>query len=133
MTYLLDTHALIWSIVQPSKLSNKVRQIIEDPEQRITVSVISFWEISLKHALGKLGLTHVQPDDFPAICEEMNIETLPLDAKQCATYHKLTKIYHKDPFDRMLIWQAKCLAIPILSKDEQMKQYESEAGISVIW
>ncbi len=132
MKYLLDTHTLIWSIIEPTKLSAKVRQIIEDPEQHIMVSVLSFWEISLKFALKKLELMHIQPGDFPAICEEMNIETLPLDAEQCATYHKLTKFYHKDPFDRMLIWQAKSLNIPILSKDEQIKQYESE-GISVIW
>ena len=132
MKYLLDTHTLIWSIIEPTKLSAKVRQIIEDPEQHIMVSVLSFWEISLKFALKKLELMHIQPGDFTAICEEMNIETLPLDAEQCATYHKLTKFYHKDPFDRMLIWQAKSLNIPILSKDEQIKQYESE-GISVIW
>lgn len=132
MTYLLDTHTLIWSIIQPDKLSSKVRQIMEDPEQHVMVSVLSFWEISLKYALGKLELTHVQPDDLPAICKEMNIETLPLNAEQCATYHNLTKTYHKDPFDRMLIWQAKSLNVPILSKDQQIKQYESE-GVSIIW
>ncbi len=132
MTYLLDTHTLLWSVMEPTKLSTKVSQIIEDPEQRIMVSTISFWEISLKYALGKLELAHVLPSDLPVICEEMNIETLPLDAEQCATYYQLTKMYHKDPFDRMLIWQAKILGIPILSKDEQIKLYESE-GISVIW
>lgn len=132
MTYLLDTHALLWSIMETDKLSDKARSIIETPEHRILVSVISFWEISLKYALGKLELGHVQPEDFPAICEKMRLEILSLDAEQCATYHKLVKTTHKDPFDRMLIWQAKSLNIPILSKDDQLKQYTSE-GISVIW
>lgn len=132
MNYLLDTHTLLWAIIDPARLSVKVKGIIEAPEHRILVSVLSFWEISLKFALGKLDLEQVVPEDFPVLCEQMDIEIFPLSAEQCATYHQLIRLYHKDPFDRMLIWQAKRLNIPILSKDEQIKQYESE-GVTVIW
>lgn len=132
MIYLLDTHTLLWAIIEPARLSDKVKDIIEAPEHRILVSVLSFWEISLKYALGKLAMEQVVPDDFPVLCEKMGVEVLPLSAEQCASYHQLARFYHKDPFDRMLVWQAKQLNIPILSKDDQIKQYESE-GILVIW
>ncbi len=62
----------------------------------------------------------------------MDIEMLALDPEICATYHKLEAKYHKDPFDRMLIWLARRQNLVIISKDETVKLYESE-GISVIW
>jgi PIN domain nuclease of toxin-antitoxin system len=132
MTYLLDTHTLIWAITQPEKLSNKVRKLIETPEIRMVVSAITFWEISLKYALGKLILENVLPEDFPEICKQMDIEILPLDAGICATYHRLGSLHHKDPFDRMLIWLAKTENLTILSKDDVIKLYEPE-GVRVIW
>ena len=132
MNYLLDTHTLIWAITAPQNLSKIARDLIEAPEQRILVSAITFWEISLKHSLGKLTLENISPEDFPFICREMDIEVLPLDADICATYHKLDGKYHKDPFDRMLIWLAKCQDFAIISKDEMIKLYESD-GISVVW
>lgn len=132
MTYLLDTHTLIWTITEPAKLSAKVRQIIELPDERILVSALTFWEISLKYALGKLILEGVAPEDFLEACKQLDIELLPLTAEIGATFHKLGVFYHKDPFDRMLAWQAKELGIPILSRDEELKKYES-IGIAVIW
>jgi PIN domain nuclease of toxin-antitoxin system len=62
----------------------------------------------------------------------MDFESIPLEAAVCASYHKLTKAYHRDPFDRMLIWQAIHLNVPIICKDESIQLYRSE-GISVIW
>lgn len=132
MKYLLDTHTLIWSILDPNKLSRKVKQIIETPDNQIFVSVISFWEISLKSSIGKLVLENVEPEDFPALCAQMDIEVVQLDAKVSSTYHHLKVFHHRDPFDRMLIWQAKQMGISILSKDEHIKMYESE-GIEIIW
>jgi PIN domain nuclease of toxin-antitoxin system len=132
MTYLLDTHTLIWAITDPSQLSAKARQIIEDPAQEVVVSAITFWEISLKYALGKLELENIAPQDFPNLCKQMDIKVLDLDAASCATYHLLTAQYHKDPFDRMLIRQAISLGIPILSKDKLIKLYEPERVV-VIW
>lgn len=132
MKYLLDTHTFIWAVTEPDKLSDTVRQILESPDSHIVVSSITFWEISLKYALGKILLENVSPEDFPRLCQQMDIEVLPVEAKVCATYHQLRVFYHRDPFDRMLVWLAKCEHLAILSKDEMMKQYESE-GIRVIW
>lgn len=132
MTCLVDTHVLIWSIIEPDKLSTTARKIIESPENRILVSAASFWEISIKSALGKLQLVNLAPEDLPDLCKRMDFESIPLEAAVCASYHKLTKAYHRDPFDRMLIWQAKHLNVPIVSKDASIQLYTSE-GISVIW
>ena len=132
MKYLLDTHTLIWSIVDPNKLSKKVKELIEAPENQIFVSTISFWEISLKASIGKLTLENVAPEDFPALCAQMDISVLSLDSITSSTYHQLKATHHRDPFDRMLIWQAKQLNVAILSKDEYIKMYESE-GVQVIW
>ena len=132
MNYLLDTHTLIWAITEPNKLSETARNLIEDPEQHILVSAITFWEISLKYSLQKLSLENIAPEDFPKLCLEMDIEVLALDPEISATYHKLEAKYHKDPFDRMLVWLAKSRNFALISKDESVKSYESE-GISVVW
>ena len=132
MTYLLDTHTMLWAISEPEKLSPKVAEIIETPEKRILVSVVSLWEVSLKYSIGKLSLDGFLPEELPEICEKMDFDVVALQPKICATFHQLAAKHHKDPFDRMLIWQAKNLGFPILSKDEMVAMYRSE-GITVIW
>lgn len=80
-----------------------------------------------------MDLKGVAPEDFPAVCELMFIDIIQLSAEHASTFHQLTVFSdHKEPFDRMLIWQAKCLSIPILSKDGKFKLYDSE-GVSVVW
>ena len=132
MKYLLDTHSLIWAITEPKKLSAKARALIESSDEHIMVSAITFWEISLKYSIGKLHLENIAPEDFPSICQRMDIEILPLDAAVCANYHKLNAFFHKDPFDRMLIWLAKSQNFALISRDETVKLYES-IGITVVW
>lgn len=132
MSYLLDTHTLIWALTDPGKLSRRVKDILENPDERIIVSAVTFWEISLKYKLGKLLLEAVTPQDFPEICRQLDIETAPLDPEICATYHQLGTDHHKDPFDKMLVWVAKSYHYTILSKDEDIRQYTS-MGVKVIW
>lgn len=132
MKYLLDTDTLIWSVLETTKLSPTVRNILQDANTQIYVSPVNFWEISLKHSIGKITFLHVRPEDFPAICSAMAFDLLPLHPEVAATSHQLTATHHKDPFDRMLIWQALCQKIPLLSKDDQINLYRSE-GLEVIW
>ncbi|MEO6758276.1 MAG: type II toxin-antitoxin system VapC family toxin [Saprospiraceae bacterium] len=132
MKYLLDTHAIIWAVTDPSRLSTAALLVLENPDHQILVSPISFWEISLKYALGKLSLHNVTPEDFPAACAAMDFDILPLEPKITSTLHNLRATYHKDPFDRMLIWQALCLDIPLVSKDLEIALYRSE-GLKVVW
>ena len=132
MMYLLDTHTLIWAITDPQKLSDTVRIILEDADNDILVSAISFWEIALKYGLNKLTLTGLLPDDFPKAVIDTGFRLIDLDAKTAASYHQLPAIHHRDPFDRMLIWQALQNNFRLISKDANVMQYASEE-LTVVW
>ncbi len=132
MSYLLDTHSLIWSVLTPAKLSLKTKAILRDAEQEVLVSAVSFWEISLKYALGKLKLEGLSPEDLVGAATDIGFRIIELDAKATSTFHQLSAIYHRDPFDRMLIWQAIQSEYTLISKDELVQKYQSE-GLKVLW
>lgn len=126
MIYLLDTHYMLWTIADSKKLSKNVKEVITNPDNSIIVSAISFWEVSLKNSLGKLEITGFAPEDLPKVCLKMGFEIVALSAEDCSSYHKLKAVYHKDPFDRMLIWQAIQNNYSIISVDKNVKKYVSE-------
>ncbi|HCN82162.1 MAG TPA: PIN domain nuclease [Sphingobacteriaceae bacterium] len=132
MSYLLDSHTLIWAIMDPGKLSAKVRRILEDTDNRVLVSSVSFWEISLKYSLGKLDLQGIVPEQLPKIIIQIGFELIELLPDEAATYHQLEANWHRDPFDRMLIWQAIQNKMTIISKDSHVASYKS-VGLKVIW
>lgn len=132
MNYLLDTHALIWLIIEKDKLSFKTKQIIENPINTVFVSAISFWEIALKSSIGKLELQNILPEDLPALVVKSGFELLSLSANESSSFNKLNAIHHKDPFDRMLIWQAIQLDLILITKDKTIVLYKSE-GLKTTW
>jgi PIN domain nuclease of toxin-antitoxin system len=133
MNYLLDTHTLIWAITERKRLSALVRQTIENTDNSILVSAISFWEVSLKSSLNKLEITGFKPDDLPGLSVACGFSLIPLLPVESASYHHLPFIgQHKDPFDRMLIWQASQQNFVLISKDEDIKQYTS-SGLQLLW
>ena len=132
MNYLLDTHALIWSVTDIRKLSPVVIEIMENPKNNLYVSALSFWEISLKFSLGKLHLQGISPEDFPGLVSKMKFETMALEVSEAATYHQIGNAHHRDPFDRMLIWQAIQNNLVLITKDENMPPYTSK-GLQMIW
>ena len=132
MSYLLDAHALVWAITEPEKLSGKVVDILENPANEIFVSAVTFWEISLKYSLGKLDLQGVSPDELPGIAIETGFSHLALSATESSNYHKLNADWHRDPFDRMLIWQAINNNLILVSKDKAVAQYKS-IGLKLVW
>jgi PIN domain nuclease of toxin-antitoxin system len=132
MSYLLDTHTFIYSAFDSPELGKKTRKMLLDGGNEISVSVVTFWEISLKYALGKLRLNNVVPDDLPGICEEMSFSILEFSATDAATFYRLPKLSHKDPFDRMLIWQAIRRNLTLISKDASFKEY-ARLGLQVAY
>ena len=126
MKYLLDSHYLLWVVADTKKISRKIMSIITNPENEIIISAISFWEISLKSSLGKLTITGFVPEDLPDACLQMGFMIEPLSAQEASSYHQLTATYHKDPFDRMLIWQAMYNGYTLISADENVQKYISE-------
>jgi PIN domain nuclease of toxin-antitoxin system len=125
MTYLLDTHCFLWSLFSPEKLTRPARDLIADATSSVAVSSVSFWEIALKSALGKLELENVSPTDLPAAARRMKFELLSLDPQTAAGAGRLPRERHKDPFDRMLIWQAISHDLVLVSRDRELPGYAS--------
>lgn len=132
MSYLLDTHTLIWSILDKSKLSQKVTEAIEDIENTILVSSVSLWEISIKFSLGKLQLSGIKPEELLDVTIKTGYELISISPQDCATSHQLSPTFHRDPFDRMLIWQAIKQDLILVTKDSTIIQYHS-AGLKTLW
>jgi PIN domain nuclease of toxin-antitoxin system len=131
MTYLLDTHYMLWAITDTKKLSKSIKDVITNPDHRIVVSAVSFWEVSLKSTIGKLEIAGFLPEDLPRACLQMGFDIESLSAEDSSTYHKLKATYHKDPFYRMLIWQAIRNNYTLVSVDGNVKKYVSE-GLKII-
>ncbi|MBI2430570.1 MAG: type II toxin-antitoxin system VapC family toxin [Candidatus Levybacteria bacterium] len=125
MNYLVDTHIFLWSIISPKKIPQKIRKILNDPEPTKFVSVLSFWEISLKFSLDKIDLVGILPDELPDIAKKANFDIIDLDVKTASSYHKLPKTNNKDPFDRMLVWQAIQKNLYLLTKDRDFSDYKN--------
>jgi len=132
MRYLLDTHTFLWTVFEPEKISVKAKALITNPEHAILVSLVSFWEISLKYSLGKLRLENVSPAEFPAIAKTMDMEILDIVAEDVSTFHELPRVGHRDPFDRLIIRQAIRRKIPVVTKDADFKLYKSH-GLRIVW
>lgn len=131
MMYLLDTHYMLWAITDTKKLATGVKNVITNPDNRIVVSAISFWEVSLKSSIGKLEITGFSPEDLPGACLAVGFEIENLTADDSSTYHQLKATHHRDPFDRMLIWQAIRNNYTLISADSNVKKYTSE-GLKVL-
>lgn len=132
MNYLSDTHILLWILFSPKKISKPIRNILLDPDATKFISLITFWEISLKFSLGKIDLQGVSPDDLPALAKKTGFELLNMDSETVASFYRLPKLAHKDPFDRLLAWQALKMDCILLTKDKSIADYK-DYGLKVVW
>jgi len=133
MKYLLDTHVLLWSLLDTRKLSKRVSETLENRKNEIYVSTVTFWEVALKSSIGKLEFENLNIDKIPSYVEKTGYKTIELGQMEAIEFGRLPlKERHKDPFDRILIWQAISRKMILLSKDERMKEYETE-GLRYIW
>jgi PIN domain nuclease of toxin-antitoxin system len=132
MKYLLDTHTLIWTILESSKLSCKAADAISNKTNQIYVSSITFWEICIKMGCGKLVLGSLKSENLPKICRNWGFQLLALTPDQASTFQQITAKHHKDPFDRMLIWQSICHDLIFITDDQNIGKYKSD-GLQVVW
>jgi PIN domain nuclease of toxin-antitoxin system len=132
MNYLLDTHTLIWAISDRSKLSQTARGAIDNTDNSIFVSSISFWEIALKFSIGKLEINGILPEELPELTLNTGFKLISLSPDESASYHMLPLAGHKDMFDRMLVWQAIRGNLIFVSKDDRIGQYRKE-GLKILW
>ncbi len=118
MKYLLDTHIILWWLTEPEKISSKARKIIGDKDNEIYVSSVSFWEMAIKKSLGKLPLIN----NILELLVAEGFKTLSLMPEESLSVADLPLI-HNDPFDRMLVIQAKLNDLVIITADKKIMDY----------
>lgn len=118
MQYLLDTHVILWWFTTPEKMNTKVQEIIRDKSNNIFLSSASFWEMAIKKSLGRLTLPH---NLIEAVAAE-SFKILPIMPEEGLGVADLPML-HSDPFDRLLIIQAKLHDLIIITKDSKMAEY----------
>ena len=126
--FLLDTHVVI-DIGTPGGLEAmpmKVRRILLDSNVDLLLSVVSEAEVAIKSRMGKLALTK---DELALICTNASINSHPLRQHHVDRLFDLP-LYHKDPFDRLIISTALNDDLPLISRDKQFRKYK---GLRVIW
>lgn len=122
MRVLLDTHALIWAVDDPARLGTQARLAIENDSNDLLVSAATIWEIALKTGLGKLTLSMPYRDWMNRAIADLRAILLPITVEYADTQTTLP-YHHRDPFDRMLIAQAKSEDVPLATNDETFDRY----------
>lgn len=126
MKLLLDTCTFLWIAAGAPELSPRARELFTDADNEVYLSVVSSWEIALKHALGRLPLPEPPERFVPVQRRRHGIEDLSLDEESALHLARLPTL-HRDPFDRMLVCQAIVHGLVVLGPDPLVTQYPVRA------
>jgi PIN domain nuclease of toxin-antitoxin system len=121
VSLLLDTHILLWWLSDDQLLPASAREAIASPDSEVLVSAATAWEIAIKKAAGRLEV----PDELLEAIDTNDFETLPISAAHALEAGGLP-LHHTDPFDRMLIAQARVENLTLVSVDNRFPQYDVE-------
>jgi PIN domain nuclease of toxin-antitoxin system len=130
MNILLDTHYLWCSFIDTKKIKKGIYQKLLSDENEVFYSQASLWEISIKYNLGKLVLNGMKPEEFYKEVENSYYKCRLLENDELITIYKLP-IEHKDPFDRIMIWQSIKSEYNFLSVDRETEKYK-KYGLKVL-
>lgn len=118
MKYLLDTHVFIWAMEDSKRLKKDIKNEISNSQNKIFVSVVTVWEISIKRSLKKLKT----PFDIEASIKKAGLQIIPIQLTHALAVEKLP-LHHKDPFDRILIAQSLVEGLTLITADEKIWKY----------
>ena len=118
MRLLLDTHVFLWWLTDDPQLHTDRRRAIANPDALVHVSAVTIWEIAIKQARGRIDVG----DDFAGEIERGDFLELPITARHALAAGRLPRI-HSDPFDRMLIAQAREENLTLVSQDSALAEY----------
>lgn len=121
MRLLLDTHVLLWALADDRRLPQRARKLIVDADNEVWVSAVSIWEVSIKHALGR-GDMPISGAAALQYCQAAGYALLSITPAHAATTETLPAL-HADPFDRLLMAQALCEPLRLLTHDETVARY----------
>ena len=128
MTYLLDTGVWLWSVGEPSRISHKAREVMADVSHDVFLSAVTSWEVAIKAASGKLSLPE-PPDLFvPRRMASQGLRPLLVSHEHALAVFTLPA-HHRDPFDRLLIAQAKVEGMTLISADRIFERYP----VQLLW
>ncbi len=123
MRLLLDTHVFLWWIADDPRLDAQVRALIADPAHALYWSVASSWEVATKAALGKLTLGVPAEVLLPAERARNHVTVLPIEERHAVLSAQLPR-HHHDPFDRLLVAQARWEELTLVSYDRALAAYD---------
>ncbi|MGA8492060.1 MAG: type II toxin-antitoxin system VapC family toxin [Terriglobales bacterium] len=128
MTYLLDTGVWLWSVGEPSRISRKARDVMVDVSHDVFLSAVTSWEVAIKAASGKLQIP--EPPDLyvPRRMASQGLRPLAVSHQHALAVHALPS-HHRDPFDRLLIAQAKVENMTLISADRMFDRYP----VQLLW
>lgn len=126
---LLDTHVLLWTLLDPSQIPPPALQRIRDSHTELWVSAASAWEIATKHRLGRLGGAEAVVYGYADHLTRLRARELPISSRHAITAGMLTW-EHRDPFDRVIAAQCMLESIPLVTADRTLAAFP---GIHVIW
>ena len=126
---LLDTHALLWSLTEPARLSPIVREAVSERRTQLFVSAASAWELSTKHRLGKLSQADGLIHGYAEHLDRAGIDELAITSRHALLAGSLDWT-HRDPFDRMIAAQSMIESMSLVTADVT---FGGLAGVRVLW
>lgn len=123
MKLLLDTHVFLWLRSEPQKISQRALSLYRERNNIVYLSIVSVWEMQIKYQIGKLDLDMPLQDIIEEQCEANSLQILPLRLKHIFGLGNLP-LYHKDPFDRLLLVQSQTEGIRLISSDRIFSLYQ---------
>lgn len=123
--FLLDTHVWLWLQSDPERIDSVVLDQLADQRNELLLSAASSWELSIKHALGRIELPQPPATYVPDRLRRSGVVPLAIEHAHVLAVGGLP-LHHRDPFDRLLIAQAQMLGLPLVTADRQMERYDIE-------
>ncbi|UYV12388.1 MAG: type II toxin-antitoxin system VapC family toxin [Phycisphaera sp.] len=117
--FLLDTHALLWWLSDPEKLSGEARTALTDGQNSVYVSSAAGWEMAIKKRLGRLDY----PANLAEVLDKDHIAVLPITLPHALAVSDLP-MHHQDPFDRMMLAQAMIEGLVLVTRDDDIRKYD---------
>ncbi len=130
MSILIDTHVFLWAGGIEGRLSESARMLLEDPELPIFFSAVSAWEIAIKWAKGRLDLPETPADFVRNLVSAAGLVQLSISIRDAVTVAELP-FHHRDPFDRLLVAQARTNGLKLMTADQVLTRYDVD--VIALW
>jgi PIN domain nuclease of toxin-antitoxin system len=127
VNFLVDTHIALWALADDERLPKAARDLIADKRNRIFASVASMWEVAIKRSI-KPDRMPIGGVEFLHFCEEAGYESLPIRERHMIALESMPSI-HADPFDRILVAQARAESLVFITHDDALAGYGDEVRV----